>query len=416
MDTSSGSAGGGAPVLPSGVVPLASGDLVEIGGYSLLGRLGAGGMGVVYLGRDQDDGVVAVKVAHARLVGDEEVRARFRAEVASLSRVPAHCTAHLLADGTDHVPPYIVTEYVAGRSLKDIIERDGPLTPEQLRALATGVGRTLAAIHQTGVVHRDLKPANVLVTPTGPRLIDFGIAQQVPASGGPTGAGMVVGTIGWIAPERLSHRPATPASDVFSWGCLVAYAGTGRNPFGAGEPHEMTRRAIAEPPDLGGLAPSLRPLVAAALAKAPADRPTAEHLLARLGPAGARAEEPADRTGTDHSSPRPARPRRRTLAASSVMIAVAATITTWIALDSEQTAAPHTTDTPTVQWPRPGTATTHLAAGSRGPGTEPRHAVPTTSRRKPRPLAPAKPVAGQKAEKPGDAKKAGHAKKSHRPH
>jgi hypothetical protein len=98
------------------------------------------------------------------------------------------------------------------------------------------------------------------------------------------------------------------------------------------------------------------------------------------------------------------------------MIAVAATITTWIALDSEQTAAPHTTHTPTVQWPRPGTATTHLAAGSRGPGTEPRHAVPTTSRRKPRPLAPAKPVAGRKAEKPGDAKKAGHAKKSHRPH
>jgi serine/threonine protein kinase len=106
-----------------------------------------------------------------------------------LRGVPANCTAHLLADGTDHAPPYIVTEYVAGRSLKDIVERDGPLPPEQLRALATGVARTLAAIHQARLVHRDLKPANVLLTPTGPRVIDFGIAQRVPASGGPTGTG-----------------------------------------------------------------------------------------------------------------------------------------------------------------------------------------------------------------------------------
>jgi serine/threonine protein kinase len=333
--------------------------------------------------------------------------------VACLSRVPAHCTAPLLVDGTDHMPPYIVTEYVAGRSLKDIVERDGPLPPEQLGALATGVVRTLAAIHQAGLVHRDLKPANVLVTPTGPRLIDFGIAQQVPASGGPTGTGMVVGTVGWIAPERLTHSPATPASDVFSWGCLVAYAGTARNPFGTGEPHEMARRAIVEPPDLSGLPPSLRPLVAAALAKAPADRPTAEHLLAHLSPADPLAEVPPRRTATYRPSVKPTRPRRRTLAASSAMIAVAATITTWIALDSEQTAVPRTTDSPTVQRTRPGTATTHLAAISRGPGTEPRHATPTGSRRKAQPPAPAKPLAGHK---PAGAKKPDHGKKSHKPH
>jgi eukaryotic-like serine/threonine-protein kinase len=429
MDTSSGSSGGGAPVLPSGALPLASDDPVEIGGYSLVGRLGAGGMGIVYLGRDQTGELVAVKVAHARLVGDEEVHARFRAEVACLTQVPAHCTARLLADGTDHEPPYIVSEYVAGRSLKDIVERDGPLPPEQLRALAAGVCRTLAAIHRAALVHRDLKPANVLVTPTGPRLIDFGIAQQVPASGGPTGTGMVVGTVGWIAPERLSHRPATAASDVFSWGCLIAYAGTGRNPFGSGEIHEMTRRAIAEPPELGGLAPSLRPLVAAALAKAPADRPTAEQLLARLSPADPLAEEPSRRITTGPAAARRTRPRRRALAAGSAVIAVAATtVTAWIALDSDQTAVPRTTNRPTVQRSAgPRRATTHLADVSGVPGAEPRPAAPTTSRAKAPPRAPAKPAAGHKPTdahgpghppKPEHPKKAppGQAKKSHKPH
>ncbi|HEY0540832.1 MAG TPA: serine/threonine-protein kinase [Actinoallomurus sp.] len=405
-DTSS---AGGAPVLPSGVLPPASGDPAEIGGYSLAGRLGAGGMGIVYLGRDRDGDLVAVKVAHASLVGDEEVHARFRAEVDCLRGVPANCTAHLLADGTDHVPPYIVTEYVAGRSLKDIVERDGPLPPEQLRALATGVARTLAAIHQARLVHRDLKPANVLLTPTGPRVIDFGIAQRVPASGGPTGTGMVVGTVGWIAPERLTHSPATPASDVFSWGCLVAYAGTARNPFGTGEPQEMARRAILESPDLGGLAPSVRPLVAAALAKAPADRPTAEHLLEHLSII----EQPDRRTETDHPALRLTRPRRRTLAAGSAVVAVAATITTWIALDSGQTVAPHITDGPTVG--RTGPSPT-VAVSSRGPGAEPPHVTP--SRQRARPPAPAEPVTGHKpssAKQAGPPKKPGHAKKAHGP-
>ena len=196
---------------PSGVLPLTAGDPVETGGYSLVGRLGSGGMGIVYLGRAEDGGLAAVKIADGRSAGDEEVHARFRAEAACLARVPAHCTARLLLDGTEESPPYIITEYIAGRSLREAVERDGPLPADQLAALAKGVAGKLAAIHEAGLLHRDLKPANVLLAPTGPRIIDFGIARPVAASGGPTGVGMVVGTVGWIAPERLSHRPASTA-------------------------------------------------------------------------------------------------------------------------------------------------------------------------------------------------------------
>jgi serine/threonine protein kinase len=256
-------------------------------------------MGVVYLGEDPLGGLVAVKAAHSDPTGDDEPRRRLTAEAACIRRVPDAFTARLLADGTARTPPYIVTEYVEGRSLADVVRKDGPLPPEQLHALAVGVGRALAAIHSAGLVHRDLKPPNVLLTPTGPRLIDFGIAQEVSAVGGPTGPGMVVGSPGWIPPERFDRQPATPASDVFGWGCLVAYAGTGRNPFGEGDRDELARRVMLSPPDLEGLDDWLRPLVAEALAKDPAARPPAADLL-----------EPVEvrRTGTREL---PARRRRR---------------------------------------------------------------------------------------------------------
>jgi eukaryotic-like serine/threonine-protein kinase len=379
MGTSSVSAGSGTDPLPAGVSRPAATDPAEIGGYALIGRLGAGGMGVVHLGRDENGGLVAVKVAHARLAGEDEVHARFRAEAACLRRVPADCTAELIADGTDHAPPYIVTEYLAGRSLKDVVERDGPLPPARLRSLAAGVARTLAAIHREGLVHRDLKPANVLLTPTGPRVIDFGIAQQVPASGGPTGAGMVVGTVGWIAPERLGHRPATAASDVFGWGCLVAYAGTGRNPFGVGEPHEVMRRVTSEPPDLGGLIPSLRPTVTAALAKVPADRPTANRLCDELAGDGRR---PPGRIAADPPPARTARTRRLTLAASSAVVVAAATVATWTALDHGRP-APAVADRPAVQRSHPSAGAAYSAVISREPDHRPRRDAPAKSRAKP---------------------------------
>jgi serine/threonine protein kinase len=325
-------------VLPPGVVPLELEDPSWIGEYRLLGRLGVGGMGTVYLGTDRRGALAAVKSAHTATTDAAEVRGRFRAEAAGLRRVPASCTARLLADGTDHVPPYIVTEYVEGRSLDDIVEREGPLPPEQLRALATGVARALAAIHWTRLIHRDLKPANVLLTATGPRVIDFGIAQDIPATGGITRTGVVVGSPGWIAPERLARCPATPAADVFGWGCLIAYAGTGRNPFGAGDADQVAQRVLYEPPDLAGLDGSLRGPVAAALAKEPADRPAAGELLPMLdaGPSSTRLMPVVERRW---------RPGGRTVAALAMVAALGGlgSLAGLIALDSESTSGgvPH---------------------------------------------------------------------------
>ena len=361
MRTSSASTGGANGVLPSGVRHLEADDPEEIGGYRLVGRLGAGGMGVVYLGRDQLGGLVAVKAARDVVTSDDELRRRFEAEVASVRRVPTTCTARLLVDGTARRRPYIVTEYVEGGSLEQVVRRGGPLEPEQLRALAVGVGRALAAVHRAGVIHRDLKPANILLTLTGPRVIDFGIAQTVGESGGPTGPGMVVGSPGWIAPERLHRRPATAASDVFGWGCLVAYAGTGRNPFGAGDVDDLARRIMYEPPDLDGLDGSLREPVAAALAKDPEERPAAEELLRLLGSA-----PPDTRSGTDEA---PAARRRRwaTLAPASVALTAAAVLVAVIAT----TAADHGT-------PRVPPAGESSASPLRGEGDRAAtHEVPT---------------------------------------
>ncbi len=308
---------GVAVVLPPGVSPLEPDDPAQIGGNALVGRLGEGGMGVVYLATGPCGGLVAVKAAHTGTTEGDEVHRRFRAEAASLRRVPASCTLRLLADGTVHAPPHIVTEYVEGRSLEDVVEREGPLPPEQLRALATGVARALAAVHWTGLVHRDLKPANVLLTPTGPRVIDFGIAQEVPAAGGPTASGVVVGSPGWIAPERLSRCPATSAADVFGWGCLVAYAGTGRNPFGEGDGDAVALSTLHERPDLDGLDESLRGTVADALAKDPARRPTAAELLPLLGGGTSFARR-------RHTALLPTVAAKRTLAVAATAVALVA--------------------------------------------------------------------------------------------
>ncbi|GAA0356373.1 serine/threonine protein kinase [Actinoallomurus spadix] len=291
METFSAPGLGGLTVLASGVLPLEVDDPASIGGHRLVARLGSGGMGVVYLGRDRDGRLVAVKTARPEDADDESVRLRFQSEADCARRVPGGWTARVLADGTTERPPYLITEYIEGPSLAHIVDTGGPLQPEQLRALATGVARALTAIHGAGMVHRDLKPANVLLTPTGPRIIDFGIAQRLPASGGLTRDGVVMGSPGWIPPERLTGRPATGASDVFGWGCLVAYAGIGRNPFGEGDGDELAGRVIHQPPDLTGLDESLRPLVEAALAKDPAERPRPAELLARLGVTPTRPQE-----------------------------------------------------------------------------------------------------------------------------
>jgi serine/threonine protein kinase len=321
----------GGAILPPGVGPLEADDPPEAGGHTLVGRLGSGGMGIVYLGHDDDGQLVAVKAART---ADETSLRRFRAEAASARRIPGPYTARLLSDGTDREPPYIVTEYVEGRPLEDIVEGHGPLPFEQLRALATGAARALAAIHGAGLVHRDLKPGNVLLTATGPRVIDFGIAQEIPASGGLTDCGVVVGSPGWIAPERLTRHPATPAADVFGWGCLVTYAGTGRNPFGEGDPDQVALRTIHGQPDLDGVEASLRPLVARSLAKDPAERPTAAALLALLSPEEALAEPEPPRT---RLLARPDRRRRTRVLAAGSAVAVAVTLAATAAQDGERT-------------------------------------------------------------------------------
>jgi serine/threonine protein kinase len=262
--------------------PLDQDEPRVLGPYRLLGRLGRGGMGTVYLAAEPDGRRVAVKVVNRELAGEPAFLARFRREVTAARRVHRFCTAPVLDAELDQDPPYVVTEYIDGPSLETAVRERGPLPPSDLEGLAVGVATALAAIHGAGIVHRDLKPANVLLSSTGPRVIDFGIARALDAPDGPTRTGQFVGTPSYIAPEVLHGGPVEQASDVFAWGCVIAYAGTGRPPFQGASVADTFRRIGAEEPVLDGLDPRLRAIVATALAKDPRRRPTAERLLARL--------------------------------------------------------------------------------------------------------------------------------------
>ncbi|GAA4233001.1 hypothetical protein GCM10022254_34400 [Actinomadura meridiana] len=262
--------------------PLEQDEPRVLGPYRLLGRLGRGGMGTVYLGAEPDGRRVAVKVVNRELAGEQAFLTRFRQEVTAARRVHRFCTAPVLDAGLDQDPPYIVTEYIDGPSLERTVGGKGPLPGSDLEGIAVGVATALAAIHGAGIVHRDLKPANVLLSSTGPRVIDFGIARALDAPNGPTRTGQFVGTPAYIAPEVLRGEPVEQASDVFSWGCVVTYAGTGRPPFQGKSVAETFQRISHEEPDLDGLDPRLREIVAAALVKDPRERPTARQILTRL--------------------------------------------------------------------------------------------------------------------------------------
>jgi predicted Ser/Thr protein kinase len=264
--------------------PLRAHDPRRLGTYELVGRLGEGGMGTVFLARTPAGVLVAVKVVRADLAPDDEFRRRFRSEVDRVRQVPPFCTAEVLDADPDHEHPYLVVEYVDGPTLAEVVEQRGPLTAANLHGVAIGVATALTAIHGAGVIHRDLKPRNVLLAPGSPKVIDFGIARATEATGGVTQAGQMVGTVAYMAPERFGEAdvPISPAADVFAWGGVVAYAGTGRTPFGGDSAPATAGRILTQEPDLTGLTGSLRDLVAAALQKDPADRPSARELLELL--------------------------------------------------------------------------------------------------------------------------------------
>jgi hypothetical protein len=258
---------------------LQPGDPELIGPYRLRGRLGAGGMGRVYLGLSPGGRAVAVKVIRAELAQDPEFRARFRREVAVARTVSGLYTAPVLDADADGPEPWLATAYVPGPSLADAVSQHGPLPAASVLMLASGLAEALSAIHDAGVVHRDLKPANVLLAGDGPRVIDFGISRAGEASA-LTHTGLVVGSPGFMSPEQAEGREVGPPSDIFSLGAVLAFAATGRGPFGSGSTPAQVYRVVHDAPQLDQVPPGVRPLIERCLAKDPAGRPSAADLLA----------------------------------------------------------------------------------------------------------------------------------------
>ncbi|HEX5288177.1 MAG TPA: serine/threonine-protein kinase, partial [Streptosporangiaceae bacterium] len=257
------------------------GDLGWAGPYRLVGRLGAGGMGQVYLGRSGTGALAAVKVIRPELAGEPGFRERFAREVAAAANVSGQFTALVLDADVRSATPWLATAYVAGPSLAEAVATQGPLPVPAVLTLAAGLAQGLGAIHAAGLVHRDLKPANVLLAGDGPRVIDFGISRS-PEASMLTQTGMVVGSPGFMSPEQAVGREVGPSSDVFSLGAVLAFAATGRHPFGTGTAPMLMYRAVHEDPDLSGLPGPVWPLVTWCLAKDPGQRPGTGDLLARL--------------------------------------------------------------------------------------------------------------------------------------
>lgn len=270
-----------------GIRPLVAGDPERIGPYPLIGRLGAGGMGRVYLARSAGGRTVAVKVVHEEHVSNGEFRARFRREIEAARRVGGRYTAPVLDADADADHPWVATGYVPGPSLEQAVREHGPLPADSVRALAEGLLRALRGIHAAGIVHRDLKPSNVLLTVDGPRVIDFGIARalQVSVESLLTSTGMVIGSPGFMAPEQILGEETGAGADVFALGCVLTYAATGQLPFGNGasNQHAVMYRIVESAPDLAQVGDaSLRELIGRCLTKKAAERPGVDALLADL--------------------------------------------------------------------------------------------------------------------------------------
>jgi eukaryotic-like serine/threonine-protein kinase len=269
--------------------PLDPGEPQSIGAYRLLGRLGAGGMGRVYLGRSAGGRTVAVKVVHPHFALDEEFRARFRREVEAARRVGGQWTAPVLDADPEAPVPWVATGYVAGPALSQAVTDHGPLPTHSVRVLGAGLAEALAAVHGLELVHRDVKPSNVLMTLDGPRLIDFGIARATDGTASLTSTGVSVGSPGYMSPEQILGKGVTGAADVFSLGAVLAYAAVGAAPFPGDSSAALLYKVVHGEPELGSLEGDLRELVADCLAKDPAARPAPADIANRLAPGGAAA-------------------------------------------------------------------------------------------------------------------------------
>lgn len=366
-------------------------DPTHLGPFRVLGRLGAGGMGQVYLGRDVSGRLVAIKVIHANLTGDPEFRARFAREIATAQHVRSPWTAAVLGADPNASSPWLATEYIAGPPLDEVVTTTGPMPEHTVHALAVHLANALAAVHAKGVVHRDIKPSNVLLAGDGPRLIDFGIARAIDATK-ITHTGNVIGTPAYMSPEQALGEDTGAPSDVFSLASVLVFAASATPPFGrTSNPVAMLRRVSVDDPDLSALPPGMRAVLGPCFAKQPAARPTAQHLAAALGaPAVAPADwlppqvtamvrqtgKAAARTGTGR--------RRRTLltvagALAAVVALVAGTITLANGFTSTSratpVAAPPATAAPPTQQPTqigtPAPAPPPIAAAGLIPSTIP---------------------------------------------
>lgn len=254
----------------------------RIGRYEILGRLGAGGMGVVYLGEHKGERL-AIKCIHSGLAADPEFRVRFRREIDACKKVSGLCCARYIDSDAEAETPWLAVEYIPGPSLAEAVQSQGALSKRNAFGVSLGIAEGLAAIHRVGLVHRDLKPSNVILGPEGPRIIDFGVVKDGEATSF-TRTNATVGSPGWMAPEQFRNGEISPAADVFTWALLTAFAYTGNSPFGLSPPEVQMLRILNDEPDLSGLPKSLGAICAASLSKDPAGRPTIYEILRQLMP------------------------------------------------------------------------------------------------------------------------------------
>lgn len=361
----------------------------RFGRWIVVRRLGAGGMGEVFLGRAPDGKLAALKVVREEYASDPAFRARFRREVEACSRVRGPRVAELVDAETDSARPWLAINYVPGPTLGAQVTENGPLTADQVLALAIGLADALTEVWAGGIVHRDLKPSNVILTPDGPVLIDFGIATAADATA-ITRPGTTIGSAGWIAPEVLQGRPATPSTDLWGWAAVVVFAANGTGPHGEGPPDALAWRTLSADPDpavLTRLPEPLRSLTARSLAVDPARRPDPDFMPALV--AGQAVDEPTSVAETRPErdavltrlwdlpltpdptldQPSPSRPARRRLAGAAITAAlVAATgVAVALAVNQDGQEEPGRTTTTTLSTTTTTTLGTTSSAGPEEP-------------------------------------------------